>query len=301
MRRREFIALVGGGVAASTLGARAEQPNRIWRVGMLHVVPDQASLGFTAFRKKLAEFGYVEGQNIVFEYRWSDQMQRLPAFAAELRDLKMDVIVTADATATLVAKQATKDIPIVAAVFTEDPVAAGLVESLRRPGGNVTGISILAPEMSGKRLELLREIVPGLARVAVLWSRQVPYHVALLHETDEAARALGIAAVPIESSEDIEDAFRRIIKEHVGAVDVLQSAQFARIRAEIAELGLKYQLPTIAGSDSFCAAWRINQIWPECIRQFSSSSSLRRQDLKRSETGRLAGIAADPVRAGDQP
>jgi putative ABC transport system substrate-binding protein len=174
MRRREFIALIGGGVAASTLGVRAEQPNRVWRVGMLHVVPEQAPLGFTAFRKKLAEFGYVEGQNIVFEYRWSDQAQRLPALAAELTDLKMDAIVTADATATLVVKQATKDIPIVAAVFTEDPVAAGLVESLRRPGGNLTGISILAPEMSGKRLELLQEIVPGLTRVAVLWSRQVP-------------------------------------------------------------------------------------------------------------------------------
>jgi putative ABC transport system substrate-binding protein len=104
--------------------------------------------------------------------------------------------------------------------------------------------------MSGKRLELLREIVPDLTRVAVLWSRQVPYHFALLHETDEAAQALGVALVPIESSEDIEDAFQRIVKEHVGAVDVLQSAQFAR-RSKIAELGLKYQLPTIAGSDSF--------------------------------------------------
>ena len=249
MRRREFIALVGGGVAAST-GAPPERPNRVWRVGVLHAVPDQASLGFTAFRKKLAEFGYVEGQNIVFEYRWSDQAQLLPTLAAELTDLKMDAIVTADATATLVVKQATKDIPIVAAVFTEDPVAAGLVESLRRPGGNLTGISILAPEMSGKRLELLREIVPGLTRVAVLWSRQVPYHVALLRETDEAAQALGLAAVPIESSEDMEEAFQRIVKQHVGAVDVLQSAQFAR-RAKIAELGLKYQLPTIAGSDSF--------------------------------------------------
>ena len=123
MRRREFIALVGGGVAASTLGARPEQPNRIRRVGMLHVVPHQTSLGFTTFRKKLGELGYVEGQNITFEYRWSDQTQRLPALAAELTNLKMDVIVTADATSTLVAKQATKAIPVVAAAFSEDPVA----------------------------------------------------------------------------------------------------------------------------------------------------------------------------------
>ena len=117
MRRCEFIALVGGGVAASTLAARAARPTRIRRVGVLHVVPVQASLTFLAFRKKLGELGYVEGENIVFEYRWSDQTQRLPSYAAELTDLKMDVIVTVDLTTTLVAKQATKDIPIVAAIF----------------------------------------------------------------------------------------------------------------------------------------------------------------------------------------
>jgi putative tryptophan/tyrosine transport system substrate-binding protein len=272
MRRREFITLVGGGVATSTLAARAARPTRIWRVGVLHVVPVQASLTFLAFRKKLGELGYVEGKNIVFAYRWSDQTQRLPAFAAELTDLKMDVIVTADPTTTLVAKQATKDIPIVAAIFIDDPVGAGLVESLRHPGGNLTGISILAPEMSGKRLELLREIVPSLTRVAVLWSRQVPSHVALLHDTDEAAHALGVAPVPIESSGDIEDAFQRIVKEHVGAVDVLQAAPFARIRAEIAELGPKYQLPIIAGEDGFVQHGGLIKYGPSVVDNFRQAA-----------------------------
>jgi putative tryptophan/tyrosine transport system substrate-binding protein len=251
MRRRDFIKMIGGSVITWPLSAQAQQPDQVRRVGVLHVIPDQASLGFPAFRKKLGELGYVEGRNIAIEYRWSDQPQRLTALAAELTGLKMDVIVTADTTATLVAKQATRAIPIVAAVFTEDPVATGLVDSLGRPGGNLTGISILAPEMSGKRLELLREIVPGLTRVAVLWSRQAPEHAALLRETDRAARDLGLAAVPVEGLGDIEDAFQRMIKEHADAVDVLQSAQFFRIRAEIAELGLKYHLPIIAGEDGF--------------------------------------------------
>jgi putative tryptophan/tyrosine transport system substrate-binding protein len=251
MRRRDFINVVGGSVIAWPLSARAQQPDRVRRVGVLHVIPEQASLGLPAFRKRLGELGYVEGQNLAIEYRWSDQAQRLPVLAAELTGLKMDVMVTVDAAATLAAKQATKAIPIVAAIFAEDPVAAGLVDSLSRPGGNVTGISILAPEMSGKRLELLREIVPGLTRVAVLWSRQAPSHAALVRETDQAARALGAAAVPVEGSGDIEDAFQRIIKEHADAVNVLQSAQFFRIRAEIAGVGLKYRLPIIAGEDGF--------------------------------------------------
>jgi putative tryptophan/tyrosine transport system substrate-binding protein len=127
MRRRDFIQVIAGSVITSPLSARAQQPDRVRRVGVLHVIPEQASLGFTAFRKKLGELGYVEGQNIAFEYRWSDQAQRLPALAAELTGSKVDVIVTADTTAALVAKQATKDIPIVAATLTEDPVATGLV------------------------------------------------------------------------------------------------------------------------------------------------------------------------------
>ena len=287
MRRREFITLVGGGVATSTLAARAARPTRIRRVGVLHVVPVQASLTFLAFREKLGELGYIEGENIVFEYRWSDQTQRLPSFAAELTDLKVDVIVTADPTTTLVAKQATKDIPIVAAIFIDDPVGAGLVESLRHPGGNLTGISILAPEMSGKRLELLREIVPSLTRVAVLWSRQVPSHFALLHDTDEAAHALGVALVPVESSGDIEDAFQRIAKERVGAVDVLQAAPFARIRAEIAELGLKYQLPIIAGEDGFVQHGGLIKYGPSVVDNFRQAAVYVDKILKGAKPAAL--------------
>jgi putative ABC transport system substrate-binding protein len=253
MRRRGFIKVIGGSVISWSVSVRAQQADRVWRIGVLHVVPGDQSRGYPALRKKLRELGYMEGGNIAFEYRWSDQAPHLPALAAELTGLRVDVIVTGDTATTVVAKKATKDIPIVAAVFTDDPVAAGLVDSLRRPGGNLTGINLLAPEMSGKRLELLREIVPGLTRVAVLWSRQVPRHVVLLRETDQAARGLGIVVIHIEANnaEDIEPAFQLIVQERADAVDVLLAAQFFLIRRQIAELGLKYCLPVIAGEDGF--------------------------------------------------
>jgi putative tryptophan/tyrosine transport system substrate-binding protein len=251
MRRRDFIKITGGSAITWTLPARAQQPQRVRRVGVLHEIPDQASPGFAAFRKKLGELGYVEGQNIAFEYRWSDQAQRLPALAVELTGLKVDVIVAGNTNTMLIAQQATKDIPIVVAVFTDDQGAAALVNSFRHPGGNITGISVFAPEMSAKRLELLREVVPSLTRVAVLWSRRDPSHPAQLRETDQAAHDLGVVTLPVEGSGDIEDVFQRIIKERADAIDMLLSPQFFRIRIEIAELGLKYRLPIIAGQDDF--------------------------------------------------
>src|SRR5215831_6963341 len=159
MRRREFWGLVG--VAIACFGVSfAQQPSRVWRIGILHGVPKEASLGFAAFRKRLSELGYVEGQNSVFEYRWSDQIDELPSLAAALTEMKVDVIVAGDGSRTMAAKQATREIPIVAAALTDDPVATGLVGSLGQPGGNVTGLALFAPEMSVKRLELLRDLVP---------------------------------------------------------------------------------------------------------------------------------------------
>jgi putative ABC transport system substrate-binding protein len=133
MRRRDFTLLLWG-VATWSLSARAQQSHRMRRVGVLHFIPEQASLGFAAFRKKLSELGYVEGQNVVIEYRWSDQAQRLPALAVELTGSRMEVVVAGEETTALAAKQAAKDIPIVIAVFNSDPVATGLANSLRRPG-----------------------------------------------------------------------------------------------------------------------------------------------------------------------
>jgi putative ABC transport system substrate-binding protein len=283
MRRRKFILLLCG-VVTWPLSAPAQQSHRARRVGVLHFIPEQASLGFTAFRKKLGELGWVVGQNIAIEYRWSDQAQRLPALAVELAGLRTDVIVAGEETTALAAKRAGKDIPIVTAVFNSDPVTAGLANSLRRPGGNLTGISILAPEMAAKRLELLREIVPGLTRVAVLWSRQDTNHPALLRETDQAARHLGIAAVPVEGSEDIEDAFQRIVMEHTDAICVLVSPQFFRIRSKIAELGLKYRLPIIGGEDGFARLGGLINYGPSLI-----------------DNWRQAAVYVDKILKGEKP
>src|SRR5262249_258791 len=138
MKRRDFWGLIG--VAIACLGVSfAQQSSRVWRIGILHGLPKEASLGFAAFRQRLSELGYVEGQNRVIEYRWSDQKDDLPSLAATLTQMKVDVIVAGDGSRAMAAKQATREIPIVAAALTDDPVAAGLVGSLGQPGGNVTG------------------------------------------------------------------------------------------------------------------------------------------------------------------
>jgi len=146
MRRRTFITLVGGAATVCFGSALAQQPGRVWRIGILHGVPPEASIGVAAFRQRLGELGYVEGQNSTIEYRWSDQADRLPLLAAALTEMKVDIIVVGDGTTAKAAKQATREIPIVAAVFTDDPIAAGLAVSLGHPGGNVTGISLLLPK-----------------------------------------------------------------------------------------------------------------------------------------------------------
>jgi putative ABC transport system substrate-binding protein len=267
MRRRDVILLLGAAVTARPPAASAQRSDRVSRIGVLHVLPQQSSLGFIAFRERLGELGYVEGRNIAVEYRWSDQPERLPALAAELTASNVHVIVAADSTTTKAVRQATSDIPIVAAVLGEDPVKAGLAGSLGRPGGNVTGMSLLTLEMSGKRMELLREIVPGLTRVAVLWTRRDPFHSMLLLETDGAARDLGVSVVHIvaNGAEDIEQAFDLIVKERADAVDVLQSAALFGIRRRIAELGLKHRLPIIGGEEGFVQVGGLVSYGPSTI------------------------------------
>src|SRR6516165_5282864 len=242
MKRRAFIRLLGG-ATAWPLAARAQQPSRVWQIGILHGVPAEASLGVSAFRQRLGALGYTEGQNSIIEYRWSDQMGLLPALAATLTELKVDVIVAGDGTRAKAAEQATQEIPIVVAVFTDDPVAAGLITSLGHPGGNITGLALFAPEMSAKRLELLRDIVPRLTRVGILSTRESVTHPALLRAANQAALQLGIDPVEIEvaNPNDLDHAFDLIRRERVDAVEALQGIEFYRIRGRIAELGLKHR------------------------------------------------------------
>src|SRR5712691_1746801 len=202
MERRTFMALVSGGLLVAPLTADAQQAAKIARIGYL--VPNLAASppAHEAFRQGLRDLGYVEGRNVVIETRDAEgKLERLPALAAELVALKVDVIVAPNTVAALAAKQATRTLPIVFAAAA-DPVTSGLVTSLARPGGNVTGLSILAPELVGKWLELLKQVVPGVSRVAVLWQ---PGAVGERTEKDTlkaaevAARALGVRLQFVEA------------------------------------------------------------------------------------------------------
>jgi putative ABC transport system substrate-binding protein len=232
----------------------AQQPTKIPRIGYLIATsPSVIAARIEAFRQGLHELGYVEGKNIVIDYRYAEgKLDRLPALAAELVRLKVDVIVTAGPTDTKTAKEATRTIPIVM-TWDYDPVGSGFVTSLARPGGNITGLSMLAPELSGKQLELLKETVPKVSRVAVLSPSTQPGYAEVLREMDLAAGTLKMKLqyFDVKSLKDIESAFQAAAKGRAGAVLVLQSPVTGSHRKQIADLAVKSRLPTIYPRSDF--------------------------------------------------
>jgi putative ABC transport system substrate-binding protein len=242
------------GLALSTmlfalcLPAQAQQPTKILRIGFLGAASLSAtSARIEAFRQGLRELGYVEGKNIVIEYRWAEgKIERLLEFAAELVRLKVDVIVTSSAAPTRAAKEATTTISIVMA-NDNDPVGSGHVASFARPGGNITGLSSLAPEISGKQLELLKEIAPKLSRVAVLRTSTNPGNAQALREVERAAGAFGVKLhfQDVVNPKDIETAFRAASKDRADAILVLASAVAASQRTQTVDLAVKSRLPAI--------------------------------------------------------
>ena len=239
---------VGGGLVAWQLVARAQQSAKIPRIGFLTAVPLAVIRRRTeAFQQGLRELGYLEGKNIVIEWRSAQgQRDRLPALVAELLRLKVDVIVSAGPSATRPAKDATTTIPI-AMPQENDPVASGFVASLARPGGNITGLSTLSPELHGKQLELLKQTVPGLARVAVLRSSTDPGDAPALREMEPAARALGVQLqyLDVLGPGDLEAAFLAIGKGRAGAVLALPTFVLATHGKQLTDLGLKSRLPVM--------------------------------------------------------
>jgi len=220
-----LLALLAVPLAAET------QPAKVARIGYLSplsVSADSSQRLFEAFRNGLTELGYTEGRNITIESRWAaGKYERLPSLAAELVRLKVDVIVTAGVPAILAAKKATSAIPIIMAVVV-DPIATGLVASLARPGGNVTGLSAMTPELVGKQLEMLKEIAPKASWVAVLWNPANPGNPPQLRAAELAARTLGIRLQPLEarSPREIDSAFAAMSKDEAGAVVVLLDVMF---------------------------------------------------------------------------
>ena len=237
-----FVLVVTGAVA------QAQQPPKGPRIGFL-TANDLSALAarIEALRQGLRELGHVEGKNMVIEYRYAEgKLDRLPALAAELVRLKVDIIVSAGPQSTRAVKEATVTIPIVMA-FDFDPVGNGFVASLARPGGNITGLSTLAPEISGKQLELLKEIVPRLSRVAVFGTSTRSGNAQALREIELAAGALGVQLQYLEvlDAKDIEAVFRAASKGRAGAVLALASPTLLLQRTQIAGLAVKNRLPAI--------------------------------------------------------
>jgi ABC-type uncharacterized transport system substrate-binding protein len=233
---------------AVAVTAEAQQPKKVPRIGFLSPVsPSTISDRVEAFQQGLRELGYVEGKNIVIEWRYAEgKVDRLPGLAAELVRVKVDLIVTTGPTPTRAAKGATVTIPIVMG-FDNDPVGNGFVASLARPSGNITGLSTLYPEISGKQLELLKEIVPRLSRVAVLGSSTTPGDAQALRETELAAPALKVKVqyLDVLSAKDIETVFRAASKGRADALLVLTSPVFVLQRTQIAEFAVKSRLAAI--------------------------------------------------------
>jgi len=249
VHRRAFLGTVAGGLLAIPLVAEAQPKAGVPRIGYLgNSSPSLESDLVDAFRQGLGEFGYTEGQNITIEYRWAEgKYDRFPDLVADLVRLKVDVIVTAGTPGALAAKQATKTIPIVMAV-AGDAVGAGLVASLARPGGNVTGSTTIVQELEGKRLELLREVVPRLSRVAVLWNPANPVSPIILKQTQLAAPALRLRLEPIvgvSGVRELEGAFATISRVRPDALILLADRFLLAERTRIVEFAAKRRLPTM--------------------------------------------------------
>ena len=233
---------------ALSVSAEAQQPTKTSGIGYLATVSLSAiPARIKAFRQGLRDLGYVEGKNISIEYRFAEgKSDRLPGLAAELVHLKVDIIVTAGPPATRAAKEATNTIPIVM-TNEADPVGTGFIASLARPGGNITGLSTLAPELSGKRLEILKEVVPKASRVAVVGTSTAPGYAQVLKEIELAAGAFKVQLqyLDVLDPKDIETAFRAAKKKGADAILTLNSPILQSQRAQIAELAVKNRLPAI--------------------------------------------------------
>lgn len=255
--------------------AQAQQPKKVPVIGYLSVLsPSSDSARIEAFRQGLRELGYVEGQSIIIEPRYAEgKLNRLPDLAGELVRLKVDVIVAGGSTAIQAVKNATKLIPIVMA-HGSDPVALGYVVSLARPGGNITGLTHLAPELGGKRLELLKEIVARLSRVAVLTDPGTGGHGPQMRELEVAAPALGlqIQAVEVREPKELESAFSAMTVWRAGAFIGLQQPTLDRLRQRIVDLAAKNRLPAMYPNDQYVETGGLMSYAADIVAMFRRSA-----------------------------
>jgi len=292
MERRTFVAVLTGGIVVAPFAAEAQQAAKIARIGYLALNLVASPHLPEAFRQGLRDLGYVEGRNVVIEYRDAEgKWDRLPALAAELVALNVDVIVAAATRHALAAKQATRTLPIVFAVVA-DPVGSELVTSLARPGGNVTGLSVLAPELVGKRLELLTQAVPGVSRVAVLrhpGAQGERTEKEMLKGAEAAARALGVRLQLLEARgpDDLDRAFSEMTRSHAGALTVLPSSMLFTERRRLVDLAAKNRLPAVYELREFVDAGGLMAYGPDLADLFRRAATYVDKILKGVEPGDL--------------
>jgi len=290
MNHKVILLLLAASVLICFNLAEAQQPKNVPQVGFLGFTSlSGIAARIEAFRQGLRELGYVDGKNIVIEYRSAEgKLDRLSELAAELVRLKVDVIVTSGPSVTRAVKEATTTIPIVMG-FDTDPVGNGFVASLARPGGNITGLSVVSPELSGKQLELLKEIVPKLSRVAVLGTSTNPGNSQALKETELAAGAYTVQLQNLDvlSPKDIETAFRDASKGRAGAVLVLASPIIESHRTQIADLAAKNRLPAIYYAPEFVEAGGLMSYGTSFADLFRRAATYVDKILKGAKPGDL--------------
>ena len=290
--RRAFLAGSGATLLLAPLAAGAQQSEKVYRVGVLS--PFTSSFGpgrsFEAFRQTLRERGYVEGRNIALEYRWADgRYDRLPGLTVELVGLPVDVIFSAWSTpAALAAKKATSTIPIVFA-GVGDAVGVGLIASLARPGGNVTGSTFITEETIGKQLELLKEVVPRIARVGVVINPVNPVYRLVLRASEAPARALGLQleVVGVQGAEDFERAFRAAIKGHVDGLVILRDPVLITNQARLLALAATARLPAMYGMREFVDSGGLMSYGPSLVEMYRRAAYLVDKILKGTKPADL--------------
>src|SRR5262245_57447516 len=248
MRRRDFVTLLGGATAAWSFAAPGQPTSKVYRIGRFSAGEPIPHLR-DAFVDAFQALGWVEGKNVIYEDRFAEnQLDRLPALAAELVQLKVDVIAAGGTLAPLAAKRATTTIPIVMTA-AGDPLGSGLVASLARPGGNVTGMSLMAPDLGGKRLELLKELLPRLSRVSVLWNAANPYSTISFKETQAAGRTLGveIQSLEVRGPDDFDSAFEAARRQHPDGLITIEDPLTASHVRLITDFAAAHQLPALHG------------------------------------------------------
>jgi putative tryptophan/tyrosine transport system substrate-binding protein len=290
MDRRSFVSTTAGTLLVVAFPAHAQTTTKVPRIGVLFTgTPATAAEVSEGFNQGLRERGYVEGKNILVERRFGDaKPERLSELAADLLRLKVDVIVTSVDEAIAAIKRQTKTIPIVMAAAS-DPVATGFVASLARPGGNITGLTGLSPELNAKRLELLKEVVPGLTRVAIMWDPTIRGALLEYKTTEEAARSLRVQLQSVEVSvaDDIDLAFPAFTTGHAEALIVVSSTLTLDKRGQIASLALKNRLPSINGPRTFPEAGGLMAYGSSLVDRWQRAATYVDKILKGAKPGEL--------------